>query len=118
MDFSRLTRAPPSLTCDVIDYHGNSGVTDVAGDETPETLLASRVPKLQAHLGEPIKAPEIQQVDKEKRGGREEAVREDGREQTDEGRCEVEAGEGEGVRLPKYLLVMSYTTTAAAESRM
>lgn len=63
--------APPPLTCDVIDYHGDSGVTDVAGNETPETLLPGRVPQLQTHLHKPTNIPEIQQEDKkEERGGR------------------------------------------------
>lgn len=98
LGFFPPTCAPPSLTCDVIDYHGDSGVADVAGDETPETLLPGRVPQLQAHLHEPTNVPEIQQEDKkEERGGEEEAVREYGSERTDEGRREVEAG-SRGVR--------------------
>lgn len=83
LGFSRSARAPPSLTCDVIDYHGDSGVTDVAGDETPETLLPGRVPKLQAHLREPAKVPKIQQEGG--REGEEEVVREDRSERTERG---------------------------------
>ena len=41
--------SPP--TCDVIHHHGGSRVSDVAGDEAPETLLTSRVPELEPDLG-------------------------------------------------------------------
>lgn len=36
--------------CNVIDYHSNSGVADVAGNETAEPLLACCVPELQPNL--------------------------------------------------------------------
>lgn len=40
----------PPLTCNVIDDHSYCRVSNVAGDETPETLLSSSVPQLQPHL--------------------------------------------------------------------
>lgn len=55
------------LTCDVIDYHCYSGVTDVAGNQTPEALLAGCVPQLQPHL-------EMRTSSREGRGRRREKV--------------------------------------------
>ena len=43
--------AARSLTCDVIDNHGNRGVTDIGWDETAESLLPCCVPQLQPDLG-------------------------------------------------------------------
>lgn len=38
------------LTCDVINYHSHSRVSDVAWDEATEPLLTSGVPELQPDL--------------------------------------------------------------------
>lgn len=93
-------RAPPSLTCDVIDYHGDSRVADVAGDETPETLLSGCVPQLQAHLREPTIVPEKQQEDKEERRerGEERKSSKRGRKRTVLGRTDGRREAREGGR--------------------
>lgn len=47
-----------TLTCDVIDNHGHSGISYVARDETPEAFLPGRVPKLQPHLASHVSTRE------------------------------------------------------------
>ena len=38
------------FTCDVIDDHGYSGITDVAWNEASKALLACSIPELETHL--------------------------------------------------------------------
>ena len=66
--------SPP--TCDVIHHHGGSRVSDVAGDEAPETLLTSRVPELEPDLEEEEEEEEDEQEEVGQEKGQEEEMEE------------------------------------------
>ena len=64
------------LTCDVVHHHGSSRVSDVAGDEAPETLLTGCVPELESDLESEVGEEEVGREEEEEEVGQEEEMEE------------------------------------------